>query len=70
MPCGTFTHNKLTKAQADTTEALYSANKPPPVVTVTQAGTAPDGSLGYTLVAKFPPCPANVTFSKKGAVPS
>jgi hypothetical protein len=63
MACGTFTISKVPQAQLQQTIDLFKANKPPP----TSVTSTPDGAGTYTVVATFPPCPANTSHSPAGA---
>jgi hypothetical protein len=60
MICGTFTITKIASGDVDGVVERYKATRPPPLsVTKTEA---PDGT--WTVVATFPPCPANTTHSR------
>jgi hypothetical protein len=57
MVCGTFTMNSVAAADVAAVVAGFQANNPPPT-SVTKTQNA-DGT--YTVVAQFPPCPADTT---------
>jgi hypothetical protein len=59
MACGTFTIKKVSQAKLQQTIDLFNANKPPP----TSVTSTADGAGTYTVVATFPPCPANTSHS-------
>ena len=59
MVCGTFTINRIASADVDGVVQRFNANDPPPL-SVTKAQDA-DGT--WTVTARFPPCPENMTHS-------
>ena len=63
MPCGTFTIKNVQPAQVDQVMAQFQANDPPP----TSVTKTADGSGTYTVVATWPPCPADTTHSPSGS---
>jgi hypothetical protein len=63
MICGTFTRTNLTKPMADMAVQLFKLHTPPPT-SVTETA---DGTGTYTVVATWPPCPADTTHAAGAA---
>jgi hypothetical protein len=59
MVCGTFTLTQIGDGDVNQVVDLFQKNNPPPL-RVTK-NHEPDGT--WTVVAVFPPCPANTTHS-------
>jgi hypothetical protein len=63
MACGTFTVSKVPQAKLQQTIDLFKANNPPP----TSVTSSPDGAGTFTVIAIFPPCPANTSHTSAGS---
>ncbi len=63
MVCGTFTTTNIPDGRQNAVVALYKANVPAPtaVVATQEAGGT------WTVVAKWPPCPASTTHDPNSA---
>lgn len=57
MVCGTFTINQIPNGEETGVVARFRANVPPPI----DVKSSQDADGTWTVIATFPPCPANTT---------